>query len=562
MGTGRVALLLAVLVAAAPVEAEDAAPAPPATPAVVPTVGYAGPDAVAARLAALAREHPGLVRIETYGQSAGGRPLLLARVGKDTLPLVFVHGGLGRRDAAGTAAALHLLERLVRPSPDATGPHPSLERVSYAIVPAPNPDALAAFLGKARWTLGGPSLDRDNDGRTGEDGPDDLDGDGEVLWMRRRLPDGPLAVDDAPEKDGKVFGDPRLLRDAGADARRAASWSRPVEEGRDEDGDGEVDEDAPGTDLVRNLVGVWEEMGAWSGDGPFPGSAPETHALLERSWAAGNLVGWYGFASEGPRLERASERGADADADDALYGVLGPTWVAAAGGVPLRKASERPGAGGNPGSDLDWAARHLGVVALRVPVWRIAKEERNGRERADPDDLDWLLWNDRVLGGRGFVAWHGVKHPTFGEVDVGGWRPFTRHEPPPDLLGAAVASVALVPAAHAEAAPRLEVRLETTRVAPDVLRVKARVANLGGGPTETKRAEAAKRAMAVRLDFAPVEGSVLLAGPRSTSLGTLAAGAFSTEVEWLVRVGRPGAAGRVTASHRVAGEASAEVKAP
>jgi len=92
--------------------------------------------------------------------------------------------------------------------------------------------------------------------------------------------------------------------------------------------------------------------------------------------------------------------------------------------------------------------------------------------------------------------------------------------------------------------------------------VKARVANLGGGPTETKRAEAAKRAMAVRLDFAPAADSVLLAGPRSSSLGTLAAGALSTEVEWLVRAGRPGAAGRVTASHRVAGEASAEVTAP
>ncbi len=299
------------------------------------------------------------------------------------------------------------------------------------MIPAPNPDALAGFLA-GTTARGGGNVDRDRDGRAGEDGADDLDGDGEILLMRRRRPGGSFAVPETPAKpDGKVTSDPRLLEEAGVDARRAKSYERPRPEGKDDDGDGDVNEDPPGLDLTRQFMGVWEELGPWPGDGPFPGYAPEVRALLELSYETTNLVAWYAFVSEGPRLERASERGKDADADDALYGRLGAAWKQACG-LELRRASERPGAGDNPGSELDWAARHLGVPALRVPVWRIAKEEANGRERADADELDWLLWNDRVLGGKGFVPWHEVKHPQLGTVEVGGWKRFTRYEPPAD----------------------------------------------------------------------------------------------------------------------------------
>jgi hypothetical protein len=334
-----------------------------------------------------------------------------------------------------------------------------------------------------------------------------------------------------------------------------------VPEGRDEDGDGEVDEDPPGTDLARNFAGAWDEPGPWRGDGPFPSSAPETQALMEWSFSIPSLLAWVGLASEGPRVERASERGADADADDALYAALFPGGKAA-NGLAVRKASERPGAADNRGSDLDWAARHLGVVAWRVPVWRIAKEERNARPRDDADELDWLLWNDRVLGGAGFVPWKAVKHPQWGEVEVGGWRPFTRHEPPPPMLPDAVAGVAPAVWAAAALAPRLEVRASAERLSAEIVRVRARAANTGGGPTETRCAQAARRAHEVRLTLAAAPGVEVLAGPRAAGVGVLAAGGLSAQVEWIVRRAGPGPVGRVVAAHRVAGAAEQALEAP
>jgi hypothetical protein len=238
-----------------------------------------------------------------------------------------------------------------------------------------------------------------------------------------------------------------------------------------------------------------------------------------------------------------------------------PAWKAACG-LESRKASERPGGGKNPGSDLDWACRHLGVVAVRVPVWQIAKEDGNGRERSDPDELDWLLWNDRVLAGQGFVPWREARHPQHGTVEVGGWKRFTRHEPPKDLLTAAVRRVSRLPAVHADFAPRLQVHVDTKALGAGLFEVKARVANAGGGPTDTASAEHGKRAMAVRVSFGAAPGAERTAGPAVASAGVLAAGGVSGETTWIVRRPSGGALGTVTARHRAAGTATKEVSTP
>ena len=236
--------------------------------------------------------------------------------------------------------------------------------------------------------------------------------------------------------------------------------------------------------------------------------------------------------------------------------------------MEVRKASERPGAAANPGSDLDWAARHLGVAALRIPVWRIAPEAKNGRDRNDPDELDWLLWNDRVLGGDGFVPWHEVKHPELGSVEIGGWKRFTRYEPPADRLEAAVRSVSGVPLVHTGFAPRLDVLVETEALGAGLVRLRARVANLGGGPTETERAKAAARAMEVRLELEAGGGAERTAGPASASIGHLEPGALSPTTEWIVRrpaavvAGAPAPFVRVRARHRIAGTVVEEVALP
>jgi hypothetical protein len=66
---------------------------------------------------------------------------------------------------------------------------------------------------------------------------------------------------------------------------------------------------------------------------------------------------------------------------------------------------------------------------------QLASRERKGPEQqkdgqgADPEEKALLDYSDKVLGGKGFVSWEKFGHPTLGEVEIGGFVPFTATTP-------------------------------------------------------------------------------------------------------------------------------------
>jgi len=71
-------------------------------------------------------------------------------------------------------------------------------------------------------------------------------------------------------------------------------------------------------------------------------------------------------------------------------------------------------------------AQTLGVAVRRVPSKPPAKVEG--------EDAAWLRYNDEVRNGEGFVAWTPFEHPELEPVEIGGWTPYFRTNPPlPDL---------------------------------------------------------------------------------------------------------------------------------
>ncbi|HKI05632.1 MAG TPA: M14 family zinc carboxypeptidase [Thermoanaerobaculia bacterium] len=235
------------------------------------------------QLEAWSKDHPREVKLLTIGKSAGGRPIYVVRVSRgenpDDRPAVFVGANIAGYHNAGTEAALDLLRTLVS-DPPASSTAKLLASSTFYVAPALNPDAQDTLFGASRFRRGGngQKLDHDMDGLLGEDGPDDLDGDGAITRMRIADAAGGWLADAT---------DPRVLVKASSMEQRPGAY-RVVAEGRDDDGDGEYNED--GAD------GVWPDRNfphafPYSAEsGPWSSYAPETKALLDFLIARRNVA--------------------------------------------------------------------------------------------------------------------------------------------------------------------------------------------------------------------------------------------------------------------------------
>jgi hypothetical protein len=231
---------------------------------------------VQSQLEAWAKAHPE-IKLLTIGKSAGGRPIVVARIAApgpvdpDTRPAIFVGADLNGAHNAGTEAALDLVEKLFAGGEVAAGAARLLATRTFYVAPVLNPDAHDSIFGKVRTRRSGndQTVDHDVDGLIGEDGPDDLNGDGRITRMRIADAAGGWLADAT---------DPRVLVKADALEKRAGKY-RVETEGRDDDGDGDYNEDAKtGVQPDRNFPHAFPYT---TESGPWSSFAPETKALLD-----------------------------------------------------------------------------------------------------------------------------------------------------------------------------------------------------------------------------------------------------------------------------------------
>lgn len=239
--------------------------------------GYHRLDEVESMLRDWAESHPRTMTLESIGTSAGGHPLLVARVAAegpiapDDRPGVFVGANVAGYHNVGTEAALGLLRRLLENAAGATAE--LLTTRTFYVAPVLNPDAHDGLFADVRRRRGGNAmtLDQDRDGLTDEDGYEDLDGDGRVTELR--IPDP--AGDWLPHPQ-----DPRLMVRQNAEKNWVGSY-RVESEGRDGDGDGAWNEDpADGIVLDNNFPHAFPFPDKPEA-GPWPGYAPEVKALFD-----------------------------------------------------------------------------------------------------------------------------------------------------------------------------------------------------------------------------------------------------------------------------------------
>ena len=507
--------------------------------------GYHTHAALDAALRELAARDADRAAVSSIGKSGEGRPILLLTLGRkelcDTKPALLVLGSPHGQELLGQEAALESARAILAPEHAAL-----LEKRTVYVIPQPNPDAAERSLARPFSPQVGPPLppwDDDGDHVADEDPPRDLDGDGLVLWMRARDPRGTWLVD----PDAHAVGDDRYLRPADPERGERGVW-RVFREGLDADGDEAFAEDGPGgIDIDKSFPMFYRPFHRERAAGPYQLATPEARALADFFVARKNLAaarifhtaGGRGVMGDDPHPLSSGEGGDLPAPDKKLYEDLEKAYRDTPGHKDAAGAFDRPGGSQAPGSIQDHAVFALGLVSFSHHLWdRAPGYEPNPNTptaRAD-EKLQWLRWSDRELGGAGFVAWRPFKHPTLGDVEIGGWAPQTRETPPPTHVADIALREAPFTIALLERLPEIEIQSLTTTAAGDGLfEVKAAIANAGALPTATELARRARQAPDPVVEIALPEGAALVFGKQRQQVPHLAGGGGRVEVRWVVK---------------------------
>ena len=406
-----------------------------------------------------AKEYPDLVTLYSVGKSFGGRDIWQLTItdrktGKDTdKPAAFFEGGRHAGEITGTESALYLAWYLIENYGKDADVTALLKGKAVYLKPMNNPD------GSDLYRLTAQSLrssvrpyDDDGDGLLDEDPPEDLDGDGFIMQMRKYVGAGKGdAVKDTLDKSG------RLMRRVGAGKGDYLL----MQEGFDNDGDGRVNEDGiGGLDLHRNYPENWRPMReatgrGWTqgGAGEYPLSEPETRAVVVFLMTHPNISVANSMDTAVPMMLRAPST---CDETECMYPSdlkfyqhfdsvgLKKTNYPWAGDVyrvyntrtpinPFTGDSARPAPLFGHGPDFGYF--QYGAIWYGDELWNGGREKDYNND-GRIDEYEVLRFCDEEYGGKCFKPWTKFNAGgTLGEVELGGANPkFWSQNPPPEWL--------------------------------------------------------------------------------------------------------------------------------
>lgn len=524
MLTRSLAVLALLLAVAAPVPAQQAptalgslaAAGSPKAPKVILNwdrfYDHAAIGEIGRRLQAA---HPNTCRLSSIGKSFQGREMWLLTVtdftkgDADKKPAMYIDGNIHSNEVQGTEFSLYTAWYLCEMQGQNAWVDSLLATRTLYIVPTINPDGREHFIKQAN-TASSPRTglvprDNDGDGKVDEDQLDDLDGDGHITQMRRRNPNGRFI--ESPE-------DPRILIPALPGQR--GQWELLGGEGLDNDGDGQINEDAVGGyDPNRNWPWRWQPQYVQGGADFYPTSLPETRAVIDFALAHPNIAGAQSYHNNGGMILRGPGSPQDEyrPQDVAVFDQLGRTGERILPGYRYMIVWKDLYIVW--GGELDWFYGARGVVTFSNELWtsfKLFEKAETSNNRYDRTDYEF----DRLLlFGDAFVPWKSFNHPQYGMVEIGGMKKNFGRTEPGFLMQAEAHRNMAFSLYQAWQMPQVEVDTITTRALGNGLtEVTAIVANRRLVPTHTQQ-DVENRIS--RPDYVTLAGGTVLTGYRVTN---------------------------------------------
>lgn len=392
-------------------------------------------------LTSLAEHFPNWIKLTSIGRSRLDRELHLVTLGQqdnrvDERPGFWLDGGTHSAEWTGIMACIYSLSKWIERIHNGDEALTEwLKRHTIYVMPCVSPDGFSAmYEGQPflRSCMRPPASGRI---RSGLD-PQDVDGDGEVRWMRWKHPAGSYVKDEAIPG----FMRPRTLNDSPEDAYFFAP------EGAFMAWDGVAWQQAPrqfGLDLNRNFPSHWAPFSMFGMDGGvFSLSEPESRALIDAFVARPFIgAGLTNHTYTGCILTQPSRENSPlGDADILLLERLAHELVE---GTDYRVFRIFPDFAYNKkkavvGLWSDTMTTTLGVPSYTLELWDPFKF--CGLENDDPVGFFVKPNHDNI---RSLVAgmiertdamapWKSFNHPQLGPIEIGGLNYLKTVRNPPD----------------------------------------------------------------------------------------------------------------------------------
>jgi hypothetical protein len=435
----------------------------------------------------LADTYPDFAKLQSLGKSYGDREMWqltitnFAKGDDKARPAMWIDGGIHANEIQSVEVVLYTAWYLLEARADNEFVQKLLDDRVFYLLPMMSPDSRDAHFYEPNTThgprTGQLALDDDKDGLVNEDDYDDLDDDGSITQMRIRDKNGkykshadlPMLM--VPVKDGEK-GEFTLLG----------------QEGKDNDGDGEVNEDTEGYyDPNRDWPWNWQPDYVQSGAHRYPLSLRENRVVAEFIKSHPNIAAAQSYHNAGGMILRGP--GAKDDAFEAsdvrVYDTIGKHGEKVLPGyrymniaVDLYEVY---------GGEVDWFHQSRGVFTftneLFTPFNFFRTKEHEGF--FGTDELRYQF-DKYLLMGDGISPWKKVEHPQYGEIEVGGPKKNWVRQPPSFLLEEELHRNMAFTLYHADQMPRVRVQsVAVKELAGGVTEVTATLENDRIIPTHT-----------------------------------------------------------------------------
>ncbi len=158
-----------------------------------------------------------------------------------------------------------------------------------------------------------------------------------------------------------------------------------------------------------------------------------------------------------------------------------------------------------------------------------------------------LKWSDEMLKGKGFVDWAPFKHPTLGDVEIGGFVPYLKVAPPPAEMQKTIDFHTDYYMDFMNRLPQLEIKeTQVKTLGNGVYQVTVYFTNTGWFPTSTAQGRRARAVWPIRAQLNLTQGQFLFSGRSVVNIPFIDGSGGTQKAEWTVR-GKRGSKVTITA---------------